>query len=85
MEDCFGAAEAPICPNAGKEVEADRLRFAIQGREATVRGAGVLHCGAEKQHPAHNLENTARIREELEQREGRQDSLSGQIAGGAPG
>ena len=62
-----------------KEVQADQLRFAIQSREATIRelesAVAVLKSSIQ-----HNLENTARIREELEQREGRQDSLSGQIA-----
>ena len=79
MEERFGAAEALSAQMREKEVEADRLRFAIQGREATVRelesSIAVLKSSIQ-----HNLENTARIREELEQREGRQDSLSGQIA-----
>ena len=51
----------------------------MQSREATIRelesSVAVLKSSIQ-----HNLENTARIREELEQREGRQDSLSGQIA-----
>ena len=79
MEERFGTAEALSAQMREKEVEADRLRFAIQGREATVRelesSIAVLKSSIQ-----HNLENTARIREELEQREGRQDSLSGQIA-----
>ena len=79
MEERFGAAEALSAQMREKEVEADRLRFAIQGREATVRelesSIAVLKSSIQ-----HNLENTARIREELEQREGRQDSLSGQIS-----
>ncbi|MFR4334733.1 MAG: chromosome segregation protein SMC [Lawsonibacter sp.] len=79
VEECFGAAEALSAQMREKEVEADRLRFAIQGREATVRelesSIAVLKSSIQ-----HNLENTARIQEELEQREGRQDSLSGQIA-----
>ena len=79
MEERFSAAENLSAQMREKEVEADRLRFAIQGREATVRelesSIAVLKSSIQ-----HNLENTARIREELEQREGRQDSLSGQIA-----
>ena len=79
VEERFGAAEALSAQMREKEVEADRLRFAIQGREATVRelesSIAVLKSSIQ-----HNLENTARIQEELEQREGRQDSLSGQIA-----
>ena len=70
---------SPICPNAGKEVGGRPAALAIQGREATVRelesSIAVLKAASST-----IWENTARIREELEQREGRQDSLSGQIA-----
>ena len=69
----FGWAEQLSMQMRDKEVQADELRFAIQGRDATIRelesAIAVL-----KSNIQHNLESTARIREELEQREGRQDS-----------
>ena len=79
VEERFGAAEQLSQQMRNKEVQADQLRFAIQSRDATIReldsAVAVLRSNIQ-----HNLENTARIREELEQREGRQDSLDSQIA-----
>ena len=79
VEASFGRAEQLSMQMRDKEVQADELRFAIQGRDATIRelesAIAVL-----KSNIQHNLESTARIREELEQREGRQDSLDSQIA-----
>ena len=79
VEERFAQAEKLSEQMRDKEVQADQMRFAIQSREATIRelesSVAVLKSSIQ-----HNLENTARIREELEQREGRQDSLSGQIA-----
>ena len=73
VEASFGWAEQLSMQMRDKEVQADELRFAIQGRDATIRelesAIAVL-----KSNIQHNLESTARIREELEQREGRQDS-----------
>ena len=79
VEASFGRAEQLSMQMRDKEVQADQLRFAIQGRDATIRelesAIAVL-----KSNIQHNLESTQRIREELEQREGRQDSLDSQIA-----
>ena len=79
VEASFGRAEQLSMQMREKEVQADQLRFAIQGRDATIRelesAIAVL-----KSNIQHNLESTQRIREELEQREGRQDSLDSQIA-----
>ena len=79
VEERFGAAEQLSQQMRDKEVQADQLRFAIQSRDASIReldsAVAVLRSNIQ-----HNLENTARIREELEQREGRQDSLDSQIA-----
>ena len=79
VEASFGRAEQLSMQMREKEVQADELRFAIQGRDATIRelesAIAVL-----KSNIQHNLESTQRIREELEQREDRQDSLDSQIA-----
>ncbi len=76
VEERFAQAEKLSEQMRDKEVQADQLRFAIQSREATIRelesSVAVLKSSIQ-----HNLENTARIREELEQREGRQDSFIG--------
>ncbi len=79
VEAAFGAAEACSQKMQEKDVEADRLRFTVQSREADARelesAVAVLNSNI-----AHNRENTARIQAELDQREDRQDSLAGQIA-----
>ena len=79
MDRQFEEAERLSEQMREREVEADRLRFDIQGRESTIRelesAVAVL-----KSNIQHNLENTTRIQEELEQRAGRANSLSAQIA-----
>jgi len=66
VEASFGRAEQLSMQMREKEVQADQLRFAIQGRDATIRelesAIAVLRSNIQ-----HNLESTARIREELEQ------------------
>ncbi len=74
VEERFAAAEQLSQQMRDKEVQADQLRFAIQSREATIRELESAGGRAASSNIQHNLENTQRIREELEQREGRQDS-----------
>ena len=61
-----------------KDVEADRLRFEMQGREAQANelesAIAVLKSSIQ-----HNLESAARLKADLEQQEGREGSLSAQI------
>ena len=61
VEARFGRAEQLSMQMRDKEVQADELRFAIQGRDATIRelesAIAVL-----KSNIQHNLESTARIR-----------------------
>ena len=65
LERLYAAAEALSAQMREKDVEADRLRFEMQGREAQANelesAIAVLKSSIQ-----HNLENTARIREELE-------------------
>lgn len=78
VEEYFGRAEKLSEQMREKEVETDQLRFAVQSREADIRELEST-VAVLKSNIQHNQENTARIREELEQREGRRDSLSNQI------
>ena len=79
QEKAYAAAEKFSQQMREKDVEADRLRFEIQGRQAQMNelesAIAVLKSNIE-----HNLESARRIRADLEQQEGREDSLSAQIA-----
>ncbi len=79
QEKAYAAAEQFSEAMREKDVEADRLRFAIQGRQARANelesAIAVL-----KSSIRHNLESAQRIRADLEQQEGREGSLSEQIA-----
>ena len=59
-----------------KDVEADRLRFESQSREAA---AAELESAIAvlKNNVQNNLDNAQRIRADLDQQEGRADSLEG--------
>ena len=78
QERAYAAAEAFSAQMRDKDVEADRLRFESQGRQAKANelesAIAVL-----KSSIAHNTESAQRLRADLEQKEGREDSLSSQI------
>ena len=79
QEKAYAAAEKYSEEMRNKDVEADRLRFEMQGRQAKANelesAIAVL-----KSNIQHNLESAQRIRADLEQQEGREGSLSEQIA-----
>jgi len=79
QEKAYTAAEGYSQAMRDKDVEADRLRFDLQGRQARANelesAIAVL-----KNNIQHNLESAQRIRADLEQQEGREGSLSEQIA-----
>jgi len=78
QERAFAAAEAFSEQMREKDVEADRLRFEMQGRQAAANelenAIAVL-----KSDIQHNLESAQRLQADLEQQEGREGSLSAQI------
>ena len=78
QEKAYAAAEKFSEQMREKDVEADRLRFEIQSRQAKMNelesAIAVL-----KSNIAHNEESAQRIRADLEQQEGREGSLSAQI------
>ena len=78
QEKAYAAAERYSEEMRDKDVEADRLRFALQGRQAKANelesAIAVLKSSIQ-----HNLESAQRIRADLEQQEDREGSLSGQI------
>ena len=78
QEKAYAAAESFSQQMREKDVEADRLRFELQGRQARMNelesAIAVLQSNI-----AHNQESAQRIRADLEQQEGREDSLSAQI------
>jgi len=78
QEKAYAAAERFSEEMREKDLEADRLRFALQGRQAQANelesAIAVL-----KNNIQHNLESAQRIRADLEQQEGREGSLSEQI------
>lgn len=79
QEKAYAAAEGFSQAMRDKDVEADRLRFEMQGRQAKANelesAIAVL-----KNDIQHNLESAQRIQADLEQQEGREGSLSEQIA-----
>ena len=78
LERLYAAAEALSAQMREKDVEADRLRFESQSREAA---AAELESAIAvlKNNVQNNLDNVQRIRADLDQQEGRADSLAGQI------
>ena len=78
LERLYAAAEALSAKMREKDVEADRLRFESQSREAA---AAELESAIAvlKNNVQNNLDNAQRIRADLDQQEGRADSLAGQI------
>ena len=79
QEKAYAAAEEFSEKMRDKDVECDRLRFEMQGRQARAN-ALESDIAVLKSNITHNLESVQRIRTELEQQEGREDSLSAQIA-----
>ncbi|MCI8423436.1 MAG: chromosome segregation protein SMC [Lawsonibacter sp.] len=79
QEKAFAAAEEFSAKMRDKDVEADRLRFEMQGRQAAANelesAVAVLKSSIQ-----HNQESARRIQADLEQQEGREDSLAAQIA-----
>ena len=78
QERAYAAAEAFSEQMREKDVEADRLRFEMQGRQAAANelesAIAVL-----KSDIQHNLESAQRLQADLEQQEGREGSLAAQI------
>ena len=79
MEALYAAAEEHAAQMRDKDVEAEGVRFQMMQREADANGlenaVAVLRANIQN-----NLENRDRIRRELEQQEGRADSIGAQIA-----
>ena len=75
LERLYAAAEALSAQMREKDVEADRLRFESQSREAA---AAELESAIAvlKNNVQNNLDNAQRIRADLDQQEGRADSLA---------
>ena len=78
QERAYAAAEEFSLKMRDKDVEADRLRFESQGRQAAANelesAIAVLKSSIQ-----HNLESARRLQADLEQQEGREDSLTAQI------
>ena len=78
QEKAYAAAERYSEAMREKDLEADRLRFEMQGRQARANelesAIAVLKSSIQ-----HNLESAQRIRADLEQQEGREGSLAEQI------
>ncbi|UQT46744.1 hypothetical protein M5E87_15920 [Flavonifractor plautii] len=79
MEALYAAAEEHAAQMRDKDVEAEGVRFQMMQREADANGlenaVAVLRANIQN-----NLENRDRIQRELEQQEGRADSIGAQIA-----
>ncbi len=79
QEKAYAAAEQFSEEMHTKDVEADRLRFSMQSRQAQANelesAIAVLKSSIQ-----HNLESAQRIKADLEQQEDREGSLAGQIA-----
>ena len=79
QEQAFAAAEEFSVQMRERDVEADRLRFEIQSRQAAISelesAVAVLNTTMQ-----HNEQSVQRLKNELEQQEGREDSLSSQIS-----
>ncbi len=79
VEALYAAAEEHAAQMRDKDVEAEGVRFQMMQRQADANGlenaVAVLRANIQN-----NLENRDRIRRELEQQEGRADSIGAQIA-----
>ncbi|MEG2454715.1 MAG: chromosome segregation protein SMC [Oscillospiraceae bacterium] len=79
VEELYAAAEEYAAQMREKDLEADRIRFEIAGQEADVNeldsALAVIRANIQN-----NVDNTQRIRDELDQQEGRAGSITGQIA-----
>ena len=78
QEQAYAAAEEFSEKMREKDVECDRLRFEMQGRQARAN-ALESDIAVLKSDITHNLESAQRIRTELEQQEGREGSIAAQI------
>ena len=78
QEKAYAAAEEFSAAMREKDVEADRLRFEMQGRQARAN-ALESDIAVLKTNITHNLESAQRLKQELEQQEGREDSIAAQI------
>lgn len=78
LDALYAAAEGLSAQMREKDVEADKLRAQVQSRQES---AAELESAIAvlKTNIQNNLDNTRRIRQELEQREDREDSLNAQI------
>ena len=78
QEKAYAAAEVFSEQMRDKDVECDRLRFEMQGRQARAN-ALESDIAVLKTNITHNLESAQRLRAELEQQEGREGSITAQI------
>ena len=78
QEKAYAAAERYSDQMREKDLEADRLRFEMQGREAAANELDSA-IAVLKSNIQHNLESAQRIKNDLEQQEGREGSLAEQI------
>ena len=78
QEQAYAAAEEFSAQMREKDVEADRLRFENQGRQAQVNSLE-SEIAVLKSSIQHNTESARRIRADLEQQEDREGSLADQI------
>ncbi|WP_297290692.1 chromosome segregation protein SMC [uncultured Flavonifractor sp.] len=78
VEDLYAAAETFSAQMREKDVEAEGVRFQMMQREADANGLENA-IAVLKTNIQNNLENRDRIQRELEQQEGRADSIAAQI------
>ena len=78
MEALYAAAEELSAQMREKDVEAEGIRFTMMQREADANGLG-NGIAVLKANIQNNLENTNRLRQELDQQKGRAGSISAQI------
>ena len=78
QERAFAAAEQYSEEMRQKDMEADRLRFESQGRQAAANSLESA-VAVLKNDIQHNLESARRVQADLEQQEGREGSLAAQI------
>ena len=79
VEALYAAAEEYAARMRDKDVEAEGVRFQMMQRETDANGMENA-IAVLKTNIRNNLENRDRIQRELEQQEGRADSIAGQIA-----
>ena len=78
VEELYAAAEAFSAQMREKDVEAEGVRFQMMQRDADANGLENA-IAVLKTNIQNNLENRDRIQRELEQQEGRADSIAAQI------